>query len=100
GSWRYDVVLPGFKYNMPDVQAAIGLHQLRRLDEMQKRRRAIVAQYDEAIGQLDELETPVSRPEVESAWHIYLLRLRPGRLRIGRDQFIDELRRRNIGASV
>ena len=100
GSWRYDVVLPGFKYNMPDVQAAIGIHQLEHLDEMQKRRRAIVAQYDEAIGQLEELETPVARPEVESAWHIYLLRLRPERLRIGRDQFIEELRRRNIGASV
>jgi dTDP-4-amino-4,6-dideoxygalactose transaminase len=100
GSWRYDVVLPGFKYNMPDVQAGIGLHQLRRLDEMQKRRHAIVAQYDEALGQIDELETPKERSDVESAWHIYLLRLRPERLRIGRDQFIEELRRRNIGASV
>jgi len=100
GSWRYDVVRPGFKYNMPDLQAAIGLHQLARLDEMQKRRHAIVAQYDEALGQLDELDTPVARPEVDSAWHIYLLRLRPDRLRIGRDEFIEELRRRNIGASV
>ena len=100
GSWRYDVVLPGFKYNMPDIQAAIGIHQLRRLDEMQRRRRAIVAQYDEALGALEQLETPVPRPEVESAWHIYLLRLRPGRMRIGRDAFIEELRKRNIGASV
>jgi dTDP-4-amino-4,6-dideoxygalactose transaminase len=100
GSWRYEVVLPGFKYNMPDLQAAIGLHQLRRLGEMQRRRLAIVAQYDEALGQLDELETPRARPEVESAWHIYLLRLRPGRLRIDRAAFIDELRKRNVGASV
>ena len=100
GSWRYDVVLPGFKYNMPDIQAAIGLHQLQRLEQMQKRRRAIVAQYDESLGQLDALETPVERPEAESAWHIYLLRLRPDRLRIGRDRFMEELRRRNIGASV
>src|SRR4029077_19615763 len=73
GSWRYDVVLPGFKYNMPDLQAAIGVPQLKRLDEMQRRRRAIVAQYDEALGQLDSLQIPVARPEVESAWHIYLL---------------------------
>lgn len=100
GSWRYEVVLPGFKYNMPDVQAAIGLHQLKRLDAMQRRRRAIVAQYDEALGQLGALETPVERPDVESAWHIYLLRLRPERLKIGRDKFIEELRARNIGASV
>ena len=100
GSWRYDVVLPGFKYNMPDVQAAIGLHQLKRLDAMQRRRRAIVAQYDEALGALEELERPVERPEVESAWHIYLLRLHPDRLKIDRGQFIEELRKRNIGTSV
>ncbi len=100
GSWRYDVVLPGFKYNMPDVQAAIGIHQLARLEEMQRRRHAIVAQYDEVFRGLEELETPVVRPGVESAWHIYLLRLRLDRLRIGRDRFIEELRERNIGASV
>ena len=96
GSWRYDVTLPGFKYNMPDLQAAIGLHQLRRLGEMQKRRRAIVAMYDEALGPIESLETPVARPDVESAWHIYLLRLRGG----DRDQFIEALRKRNIGTSV
>ena len=100
GSWRYDVVQPGFKYNMPDIQAAIGLHQLKRLDAMQRRRRAIVAQYDEALGSLEELETPVVRPDVESAWHIYLLRLRLERLKIDRAAFIEELRARNIGASV
>ena len=100
GSWSYEVVLPGFKYNMPDIQAAIGLHQLKRLHSMQSRRMAIVAQYDEALGQLEELETPVARPGVDSAWHIYLLRLRPGRLKIDRAAFIEELRMRNVGASV
>jgi len=100
GSWRYDVVLPGFKYNMADIQAAIGIHQVRRLDAMQKRRRAIVAQHDEALGELAELARPVERLEVESAWHIYLLRLRADRLRIGRDAFIEQLRARNIGTSV
>ena len=70
GSWRYDVVAPGFKYNMPDIQAAIGLHQLERLDAMQRRRGAIVAQYDEALGQLAEVDRPVQREGVESAWHI------------------------------
>jgi len=100
GSWRYDVLLPGFKYNMPDIQAALGLHQLRRLDAMQRRRHAIVAQYDEALGSLPEIETPKERPGVQSAWHIYLLRLHLDRLRINRNEFIDELRRRNIGTSV
>ncbi len=100
GSWQYDVVLPGFKYNMPDIQAAIGIHQLKRLDDMQSRRRSIVAQYDEALGSLDALEPPVARSDVESAWHIYLLRLRLDRLTIDRGAFIEELRKRNIGASV
>ena len=96
GSWKYDVVLPGFKYNMADIEAAIGLYQLRRLETMQMRRCAIVAQYDEAFGNLEGLEMPVERADVESAWHIYLLRLRRG----DRDAFIEELKRRNIGASV
>jgi dTDP-4-amino-4,6-dideoxygalactose transaminase len=100
GSWRYDVLVPGFKYNMPDLQAAIGLRQLERIDAMQRRREAIVAQYDEALGGLPELETPRARSQVESAWHIYVLRLRDGALRIGRDRFVEELAARNIGASV
>ncbi len=100
GSWKYDVVLPGFKYNMPDLQAALGLVQLKRLNAMQRRRREIVARYDDAFGPLQELETPYERPHVESAWHIYLLRLRRERLRINRDSFIAELKHRNIGASV
>lgn len=100
GSWKYDVVLPGFKYNMPDIQAAMGLAQLHRLEKMQRRREAIVAQYEETLGRLEELEGPTTRPDVRSAWHIYLLRLRTERLAIGRDAFIEELRARNIGASV
>ena len=100
GSWRYEVVLPGFKYNMPDIQAALGLHQLKRLGEMQRRRKAIVSQYDEALGQLPELQTPTTRDGIESAWHIYLLRLNLDMLTIDRAKFIEELRARNIGASV
>ena len=100
GSWRYDVTVPGFKYNLPDVLAAVGLHQLKRIDTMQERRRAIVAQYDEALSGIDALQTPVARPDVDSAWHIYLLRLHLERLRVDRDQFVEELRKRNIGASV
>ena len=100
GSWRYDVVVPGFKYNMTDLQAALGLQQLKRLGAMQKRRHAIVEHYDGAFGPLAELETPYERPHVRSAWHIYLLRLRRERLRIDRNQFMAELKKRNIGASV
>ena len=100
GSWFYTVDEPGFKYNMTDVQAAMGLVQLRKLGGFQHRRRAIVAAYNQAFGEMDALETPVERPDVEHAWHLYVLRLRLGALRIGRDEFIDELTARNIGTSV
>ena len=99
-NWYYEVVLPGFKYNMTDIQAAIGLWQLRKLEGFQKRRREIVAVYDRAFAGLSALETPRARPEVEHAWHLYAIRLRPGALRIDRDRFIEELRLRNIGTSV
>jgi dTDP-4-amino-4,6-dideoxygalactose transaminase len=100
GSWFYEVNEPGFKYNMTDVQAAMGLAQLRKLERFQQRRRAIVAEYNDAFEAMDALEIPVERPEVEHAWHLYVLRLRLGALRIGRDQFIEELTARNIGTSV
>lgn len=100
GSWFYEILAPGFKYNMTDLQAAIGLVQLRRLEEFQARRREVVTAYDTAFSELDALELPVERTDVESAWHLYVLRLRPDALTIGRDQFITELAERNIGTSV
>ncbi len=100
GSWYYEVVVPGFKCNMTDIQAALGLHQLARLPAFQRRRREIVARYTEAFSTLPELEVPVEREGMESAWHLYVLRLHLQRLQIDRARFIEELRRRNIGASV
>lgn len=100
GSWFYEIVVPGFKYNMTDIQAALGLVQLGRLGEMQARRRAIVARYNAAFAGRPEVQTPTNRPGIEHAWHLYPIRLHLDRLRISRSQFIDELRKRNIGASV
>ena len=100
GSWRYDVLAPGFKYNMTDVAAAMGLVQLRRLDEFQRRRRAIVAAYQAAFASCAALQRPTERDGTTHAWHLYVIRLRPGMLRIGRDRFIEELAHRNIGTSV
>jgi dTDP-4-amino-4,6-dideoxygalactose transaminase len=108
GSWYYDVIHPGFKYNMPDIQAAIGLQQLRKLPRHQARRREIVERYQEAFGQYDELQAPVERGGCEHAWHIYALRLNRKRFRSGpaeaptavRNRFIEHLKRRNIGTSV
>ena len=100
GSWRYEVLAPGFKYNMTDIQAALGLWQLRKLPAFQERRRQVVRRYTEAFQGDEALELPVERPNVEHAWHLYVLRLRPGVLRIGRDRFIEELATCNIGTSV
>ncbi len=100
GSWYYEVIAPGFKYNMPDIQAAIGLVQLKRLYQMQQRRREIVTQYSSALSAIEALATPVERANVHSAWHLYVVRLNLDRLRINRAQFIDELKARNIGTSV
>ena len=100
GSWYYEVVLPGFKCNMTDIQAALGLQQLHKLPQFQQRRREIVRQYQAAFAAMPELQTPTERPEAESAWHIYALRLNLEQLRIDRAQFIQELAARNIGTSV
>ena len=100
GRWRYDVVTPGFKYNMTDIQAGMGLAQLRKLDAMQARRREIVARYTAALAPLQAFDLPVEREGCESAWHLYPLRLRRDALRLDRDAFIEELRQRNIGTSV
>jgi dTDP-4-amino-4,6-dideoxygalactose transaminase len=100
GSWFYEVVLPGFKYNMTDIQASLGLWQLKKLPGFQARRRRIVEAYTNAFAHEDALIVPSERPDVEHAWHLYVLRLRPGVLSIGRDQFIEELKARNIGTSV
>jgi dTDP-4-amino-4,6-dideoxygalactose transaminase len=100
GSWHYEVVLPGFKCNMTDIQASLGLHQLNKLPAFQKRRREVVQAYNIAFQNIPELETPMERLEVESAWHLYVMRLNLDRLSIDRARFIEELKARKIGTSV
>jgi dTDP-4-amino-4,6-dideoxygalactose transaminase len=100
GSWFYEVVCPGFKYNMTDIQAALGLHQLRKLPQFHARRQAISRQYNAAFDGCDELQVPAERDGVEHAWHLYALRLNLDCLTITRNEFISELGNRNIGCSV
>ncbi|MFN3324101.1 MAG: DegT/DnrJ/EryC1/StrS family aminotransferase [Bryobacteraceae bacterium] len=100
GSWRYDVVEAGFKYNLSDIQSAIGLHQLRKLDAANAVRREIAAEYTEALREIDEVETPPDCGYGLHSWHLYVLRLRLEKLSIGRGDFIAELHRRGIGTSV
>ena len=100
GSWRYDIVMPGYKYNMTDISAAMGLAQLAKLDKMFARRLEIVARYNAGFESLKGFDLPVEREGCRSAWHLYPLRLKEGALKISRDEFIEELRLRNIGTSV
>ncbi len=100
GSWYYEVLQAGYKYNMTDLAAAMGLHQLARSEWLLERRRTIAQRYTEAFSQWPELETPPNPSHVEHAWHLYLLRLRLERLTITRDAFIQALKQARIGASV
>lgn len=99
-SWAYDVVAPGYKYNMSDLQAALGLVQLRRLPEFNVARARLARRYAERLSGCDAVQLPLSRPEVRHAWHLYVIRLRLDRLQIDRSAFIDALAERGIGASV
>jgi len=100
GSWDYDLIAPGFKYNLTDVAAAIGLAQLARAEELRLARERITALYDEAFAGIDELETLPSRTGVLHAHHLYVLKLNLAALSIDRDRFLSELKERGILCSV
>jgi dTDP-4-amino-4,6-dideoxygalactose transaminase len=100
GTWAYEVLDVGYKYNLPDVLAALGVVQLRRLDELTVARRTRVARYRAGLAGFDLLDLPEEPPGVESAWHLYVVRLRLDRLRIDRAAVIEALRARGIGTSV
>jgi len=100
GSWYYEVLASGYKYNLSDLHASLGLQQLRKVDRFHAIRRRYVARYQEGLRDLDAFSTPSEVSGTEHAWHLYLLRLRPGVLAIDRNTFIEELRARNIGTSV
>jgi perosamine synthetase len=100
GSWRYDVAEAGYKYNLTDLQAALGLTQLAKSLVMRKRRSEIVGRYERALRSLDAYETLACRSNIEHSWHLYVILIRPERLRIGRDEVISELKQRGIGTAV
>ncbi len=99
-NWRYDVVAPGFKYNMTDLQASIGIWQLRKFVDFQRRRGEIAERYNQAFSNYEFFEIPAQRDDIEHAWHLYTLRLRPEYLTIDRDSYLQELLARKIGTSV
>ena len=100
GSWRYDIEEPGYKYNMFDIQASLAQVQLARMDDMQRRRFECVAVYEEAFKDVPQLILQKTPEYCFHSRHLYILRLDTARLTISRDQFIEELKARNVGVSV
>jgi dTDP-4-amino-4,6-dideoxygalactose transaminase len=100
GSWYYEVEVPGYKCNLSDLHAALGLAQLDKIDTLLDRRRAVAAGLTGALAACDAIELPVERPGNWHTWHLYVIRLRLDALRIGRDEFIKALRAENVGSSV
>ena len=101
GSWYYEVVDAGYKLNLSDVLAALGLAQLKRCEAFWEARQQIASYYSQQLAGMEELELPPQAPEGEvHSWHLYILRLRPEFLAITRDEFIEELKKNRIGSSV
>ena len=100
GDWHYDVLTHGFKYNLSDIQAAIGIHQLKKLDGFTERRTLYARIYNQALAGIEEAALPPDNPGSRHAWHLYILRLNLQRLNVDRSEFIRELRRKGIGTSV
>jgi len=100
GSWFYEVLEAGFKYNLTDFQSAIGLVQLAKCDAMRQARERIAHRYADAFSSCEELLTPTVLPDRVTSWHLYILRLRLDHLNIDRNGFIEVLHRRGVMCSV
>ena len=100
GNWYYEIDAPGFKYNMTDVAAALGLHQLRRADELWRARRRVVAWYREALREVPGVALPVELADREHSWHLFPIRLDLDVWTGGRDAVITGLKARGITTSV
>ena len=100
GSWYYEITDVGYKYNLTDIAASLGLAQLKKCRAFAAARRRIAEAYTAAFADLPAIRTPFCRPDKEHAWHLYVIQLELERLRIDRREFIDALRQKNIGSSV
>jgi dTDP-4-amino-4,6-dideoxygalactose transaminase len=100
GNWRYEIIEAGYKYNLTDLQAALGLVQLARCKELWKSRARIAQKYTHALAPMDVYHTLPVASDVQHAWHLYVVLVDPSKLRIHRDQVIEELRERGIGTAV
>jgi len=100
GSWYYEVELPGYKCNLSDLHAALGLTQLAKIDRLLEERRRVAGALSAALADCEAVELPREYPGNWHTWHLYVVRLRLDRLSVGRDEFIRALRAEGIGSSV
>lgn len=100
GAWRYQILDAGYKYNLTDLSASIGLAQLRKCNRMWERRTELAHRYNRALAGEEAFVLPAVSPDVVHAWHLYVILVNPQVLRIHRDQLIEELKDRAIGTSV
>jgi dTDP-4-amino-4,6-dideoxygalactose transaminase len=98
-SWYYEVIAPGFKYNMTDLAASLGIHQLRKAWVFQRRRAEMAVWYDEALKDLPVILPPKAPSGDVHAWHLYVIRLKEG-VKVSRDRFIELMAEKGIGCSV
>jgi dTDP-4-amino-4,6-dideoxygalactose transaminase len=100
GGWDYRIVLPGYKYNLTDIAAAIGLHQLKRAEAMRRARESVAEYYFESLRAVAEIELPVKSRDRVHSWHLFAIRLNLERLSIDRNRFLAELSAGGVGCSV
>jgi dTDP-4-amino-4,6-dideoxygalactose transaminase len=100
GNWYYEVLRPGFKYNLTDIQSAIGIHQLAKLESFLQERSRQASFYNDQFAGVKEVELPPMKDYCRHAWHLYMLRLNLDKLEITRAQFIQELKEKGVGTSV
>lgn len=99
-SWDYKIMAPGFKYNLTDLAAAIGIHQLARAESMRKDRERVARYYFEVLGEIEEIGLPAEHPDRIHSWHLFPIRLKLDSLSISRDQFVKQLKESGVGCSV
>jgi dTDP-4-amino-4,6-dideoxygalactose transaminase len=100
GGWQYDIADAGYKFNMTDLQAALGLAQLDRMEKNQRARASVAARYGEALRRFDMVRLPDQPEHITHSWHLYPLRIDFSSLRIDRDRFIEALWAENIPSNV
>jgi perosamine synthetase len=100
GNWDYQIIAPGFKYNLTDIAAAIGIHQLPRAEEMRRQREHVANRYLVAFADTEEIEVPPVNVNCLHSWHLFPIKLQLNLLSIDRDAFIEQLKQAGIGCSV